>query len=439
MIERYSTAEMRAIWEPQHRFGIMLEIELLACEAMEKAGDVPRGTAAACRSAAAVFAQKGFPIARIDELEATLKHDVIAFLTAVNEVVGEPGRHLHKGMTSSDVLDTTYAVQMKESGALLVAELDNVLAILERRAREHKDTICIGRSHGIHAEPTTFGIKLAILWDELRRGKVRLERATREASVGKISGAVGTFAHLDPAIEASVMKRLGLTPAPASNQIVQRDRHAHFFHAMALLATSIEKTATEIRHLQRTEVREVEEAFTPGQKGSSAMPHKRNPILSENLSGLARLMRGYADAAMDDVVLWHERDISHSSVERVIGPDATVTLHFMLRRLSRLLDGLVVYPERMRENLEITGGIYTAQRVMLALIEGGMSREDAYALVQKHSMRSWEEKTPLVDLLAADATVTSRVSADALRGLTDPRWFVRRADQIFERVFRRRD
>jgi adenylosuccinate lyase len=437
MIERYSTPEMRAIWEPQHRFGIMLEIELLACEAMERAGDVPKGTAAACRKAASSLVPDKFPIARIDELEVTLKHDVIAFLTAVNEVVGEPGRHLHKGMTSSDVLDTTLAVQLEESGALLLSELDKVLTILERRAREHKDTICIGRSHGIHAEPTTFGIKLAILWDELRRGKVRLERATHEVSVGKISGAVGTFAHLDPAIEASVTRALGLTAAPASNQIVQRDRHAHFFHCLALLATSIEKIATELRHLQRTEVRETEEAFTAGQKGSSAMPHKRNPILSENLSGLARLVRGYADAAMDDVVLWHERDISHSSVERVIAPDATVTLHFMLRRLGKLLDGLVVYPERMRANLEITGGIFAAQRVMLALVDAGMAREDAYSLVQKHSMQSWERQAPLVDLLAQDPSVTSRVDENALRGLTDPKWFVRRVDVIFERVFGR--
>ena len=354
MIPRYSRPEAAAIWSEQRRCAWMLEVELLACEAMEAEGDVPTGTAAACRAAAAPLFADGFPLDRIAALEATLKHDVIAFLTAVNEVIGPPGRHLHKGMTSSDVLDTVLAVQLKESGLLLLAALDRVLDGLEAQARAHAHTPCIGRSHGIHAEPTTFGWKLATHWDALRRARVRLAAATEEVAVGKISGAVGTFAHFSPAVEAHVCARLGLRPAPVSSQIVARDVHAAFFGALALLATTIESLAVEVRHLQRTEVAEVMEAFTPGQKGSSAMPHKRNPILSENLTGLARLVRGYAQAALEDVVLWHERDISHSSVERVIGPDAVVTTHFMLHRLDGLLRGLVVFPAAMQANLDRT-------------------------------------------------------------------------------------
>jgi adenylosuccinate lyase len=407
----------------------MLEVELLACEAMEARGEVPAGTAAACRAGA------GFDIARIDELEKTLKHDVIAFLTNVAERVGEPARHLHKGMTSSDVLDTALAVQLRESGLLIRAALDRALDALERRAREHVDTLCIGRSHGIHAEPTTFGWKLAILWDELRRGRERLDHAIRDVSVGKISGAVGTFAHVDPSVEAYVCARLGLEPAPASNQIVQRDRHAFFFTVLALIATSIEKIAVEIRHLQRTEVLEAEEPFTPGQKGSSAMPHKRNPILSENLTGLARLVRGWAQAATEDVPLWHERDISHSSVERVIGPDATITVHFMLHRLSGLVEGLVVYPENMKRNLDRTGGLFYSQRVMLALVERGLSREDAYARVQRSAMRTWAEGIPLLDLLLADPEVGGVLGAEPLRAACDPGWYVRHARTVQERVF----
>ncbi len=429
MITRYSTPEMVALWTTEHRFSIMLEVELLACEAMEARGEVPPGTAATCRERAR------FEPARVDEIEKTVKHDVIAFLTNVNEHIGEPGRHLHKGMTSSDVLDTALAVQLKTAGELILAELDLVLAALRARAEEHVDTICIGRSHGVHAEPTTFGWKLAILWDELRRGRERLVHANRDIAVGKISGAVGTFAHVHPEVEAHVCARLGLAPAPASNQVVQRDRHAFYFAVLALLATSIEKIAVEIRHLQRTEVLEAEEPFTPGQKGSSAMPHKRNPILSENLTGLARLMRGYADAAMENVALWHERDISHSSVERVIGPDATVTMHFMLRRLKALVRGLVVYPEHMRRNLEKSGGIYFSQRVLLALVESGLSREEAYARVQRSAMLTWSEGGWLPDRLAADPEVGGVLGAATVSELCNLGWYVRHAREVQARVF----
>ena len=429
MITRYSTPEMVALWTTERRFSIMLEVELLACEAMESRGEVPPGTAATCRERAQ------FDPARVDEIEKTVKHDVIAFLTNVNEHIGEPGRHLHKGMTSSDVLDTALAVQLKTAGEMILAELDLVLAALRARAEEHVDTICIGRSHGVHAEPTTFGWKLAILWDELRRGRERLVHANRDIAVGKISGAVGTFAHVHPEVEAHVCARLGLAPAPASNQVVQRDRHAFYFAVLALLATSIEKIAVEIRHLQRTEVLEAEEPFTPGQKGSSAMPHKRNPILSENLTGLARLMRGYADAAMENVALWHERDISHSSVERVIGPDATVTVHFMLRRLKGLVQGLVVYPEHMRRNLEKSGGIYFSQRVLLALVEAGLSREEAYARVQRNAMLTWSEGGWLPDRLAADPEVGGVLGAATVGELCNLAWYVRHARDVQARVF----
>jgi adenylosuccinate lyase len=429
MIPRYSRPEMVAIWTPERRFQIMLEVELLACEAMESRGEVPEGTTAACR------AKASFDIPRIDELERTLKHDVIAFLTNVAEYVGEPARHLHKGMTSSDVLDTSLAVQLREAGLLIRAGLDAVLDALERRAREHVDTLCIGRSHGIHAEPTTFGWKLAILWDELRRGRDRLDHAIADISVGMISGAVGTWAHLDPSVEAFVCAKLGLTPAPASNQVIQRDRHAYYFSVLALIATSIEKIAVEIRHLQRTEVLEAEEPFTPGQKGSSAMPHKRNPILSENLTGLARLMRGWAQAAVEDVPLWHERDISHSSVERVIGPDATITLHFMLTRLRGLIDGLVVYPDHMKRNMDLTGGLFYSQRVMLALVEKGLSREEAYARVQRSAMRTWAEGIPLLDLLEQDPEVAGVIGVDVVRAACDPAWYVRNARLAQQRVF----
>ena len=435
VIDRYTKPEMAAIWSEQRKAAIMLEVELLACEAMEDLGTVPAGTASACRVAAEPMLPEQFPLDRINELDRTLKHDVIAFLTGVGEVIGEPARHLHKGMTSSDVLDTTLAVQLKQSGELILETLDGVLEVLERRSREHAHTLCMGRSHGIHAEPTTFGIKLAILWDEMRRGRVRIERAIEEVAVGQISGAVGTFAHLAPSVEAHVCTNLGLSPAPASNQVVQRDGHAHYFHCLALLATTVEKIAVEIRHLQRTEVLEAQEAFSKGQKGSSAMPHKKNPILSENLTGQARMARGYANMAMDNVVLWHERDISHSSVERVAGPDANICVHFMLVRLTGLIDGLIVYPETMLANMEKTGGLFYAQRVMLGLVESGLSREESYSLVQRNALRGWEEGRQLLELLKADDDVSARLSDEELDGLANPSWYVRRADTILERVF----
>ena len=429
MITRYSRPELVALWTVERRFQIMLEVELLACEAMETRGEVPVGTTAACRASAK------FDVERVDALERVLKHDVIAFLTNVGEHIGEPARHLHKGMTSSDVLDTALAVQLREAGMMLRDELTRVLTVLERRAREHVDTICIGRSHGIHAEPVTFGWKLCLLWDELRRGRERLDHAITDISVGKISGAVGTFAHVHPDVEVFVCARLNLQPAPASNQVVQRDRHAFFFNVLALIATTIEKIAVEIRHLQRTEVLEAEEPFTPGQKGSSAMPHKRNPILSENLTGLARVLRGYAFTAMENVPLWHERDISHSSAERIIAPDATITLHFMLGRLAGLLDGLVVYPDHMQRNLEASGGLFYSQRVMLALVETGLSREAAYGLVQRSAMRTWGEGIPLPTLLIADPEVGGVLGAEQVAALCDPSWYVRHARDVQARVF----
>jgi adenylosuccinate lyase len=429
VIPRYSRPEMAAIWSEQHRFEIMLEVELLACEAMAELGEVPREAAVACRERAT------FDIDRIAELEKTLKHDVIAFLTAVNESIGEPGRFLHKGMTSSDVLDTTTAVQFKEAGELIGVELARVLEIVKRRAWQDKDTQCIGRSHGIHAEPTTFGLKLAGWYDELRRAQRRIEAAVAEMSVGMISGAVGTFAFVDPRVEEMVCERLGLEPSAVSSQVIPRDRHASFFAALALLASSIERFATEVRHLQRTEVLEVEERFTKGQKGSSAMPHKRNPILSENLCGLARLVRSYAFPAMENVALWHERDISHSSVERVIGPDASIATHFMLVRFASVIDGLVVYPETMLRNLHMLGGIHFSQRLMLALIDTGLSREDAYGKVQKHAMAVWQREGTLKDLIEADTELSSRLGAERIESVFEDDAFIRHRDLIFDRVF----
>ncbi|HLD45414.1 MAG TPA: adenylosuccinate lyase, partial [bacterium] len=345
MIERYSRPEMVQIWEPENKFKIWLEIELLALEAWAKEGAVPQKAVAICRKKA------NFDVARIDELEKTIKHDMIAFLTNVNENIGPEARYLHKGMTSSDVLDTSFAYQLKQAGDILKKDLDQLLKVLKRRAHEHKNTVRMGRSHGVHAEPTTFGLTLAMYYDEFKRARKRLDDATEQVSVGKISGAVGTFAHISPRVEEYVCRKLGLKPAPVSTQIVQRDSHAHFFTVLAVIAASIEKLATEIRHLQRTEVYEAEEYFSPGQKGSSAMPHKRNPVLTENLCGLARVLRGYAVTAMENVALWHERDISHSSAERIIAPDATVTLDFMLSRLTQVMDKLLVYPDNMMANL----------------------------------------------------------------------------------------
>ena len=429
MIPRYSRPEMADIWSDQHRFEIMLEIELLACEAMAELGEVPVESARVCREKAV------FDIERVNELEKTLKHDVIAFLTAVVENIGEHGRFLHKGLTSSDVLDTATAVQFKEAGELILQQLKTVREAVKIRALEHKDTQCIGRSHGIHAEPTTFGLKLAGWYDELGRAAARIEAAVSEMSIGMISGAVGTFAFVNPRVEEIVCARMGLTPSAVSSQVIPRDRHAAFFSSLALLASSIERFAVEVRHLQRTEVLEVEERFTKGQKGSSAMPHKRNPILSENLTGLARLVRSYAFPAMENVALWHERDISHSSVERVIGPDAAIATHFMLCRFTNVVEGLVVYPENMQRNMNLLGGIHYSQRLMLALIDSGLSREDAYAKVQQHAMAVWQGQGPMKDLITADTELSSRLDRGQIDAIFEADAFVRHRDLIFERVF----
>ncbi|HLF59457.1 MAG TPA: adenylosuccinate lyase [Alphaproteobacteria bacterium] len=429
MIPRYSRPEMAAIWEPQAKFQIWLDIELHACDAQAELGLIPKEAAKAIRK------RGRFEIERIDEIERETRHDVIAFLTNVAEHVGPEARFLHQGMTSSDVLDTCLAVQLARASDILLADLDAVLAALKRRAFEHKNTVCIGRSHGIHAEPTTFGLRLASFYAEYARARTRLEQARAEIATCAISGAVGTFANIDPRVEAYVARKMGLSPEPISTQVIPRDRHAMFFSVLAVIASSIERFAVEIRHLQRTELREAEEYFAPGQKGSSAMPHKRNPILSENLVGLARLVRGYAVPALENVALWHERDISHSAVERVIAPDATIALDFALARLADLVEQLVVYPERMRTNLESSGGLAFSQQVLLALINKGLSREDAYRIVQRNAMAAWEGKGGFRDLLAADKDVSQHLSAKEYDALFDLGYHLMHVDTIFKRVF----
>ncbi|HZY04183.1 MAG TPA: adenylosuccinate lyase [Anaeromyxobacteraceae bacterium] len=439
MIPRYTRPEMARIWSPERRYRIWLDVELYAAEAMARQGEVPAPDLEALEKAFAGYEFSAVDVARIEEIEKIVKHDVIAFLTFLeekDEKGGRAARHLHKGMTSSDVLDTTLAVQVKESTALLLAGIDRVQAAVRRRAQEHRRTPMMGRSHGIHAEPITFGLKLAAWYDAWTRRRASLAQAARVASVGKISGAVGTFANVDPRVEAFVMERLGLPGAePASSQIVCRDRHAEWFCALALCGATLEQQATEVRHLQRTEVREAEEPFTAGQKGSSAMPHKRNPILSENLTGLARLLRGWALPALEDVALWHERDISHSSVERVIAPDATVTLDFALHRFAGMIENLRVYPERMKENLEATGGLYEAQRVLLALVERGVARQQAYVQVQRNAMKVWEEKVDFRTALKRDPDVKKALSDADLDACFDVGYHLKHVDTIFERVF----
>jgi adenylosuccinate lyase len=428
MIPRYSRPQMAAIWEPENRFRIWLDIEAYACEAQAKLGVIPESAARAVREKGA------FEVARIDAIERETRHDVIAFLTNVAEHVGPEARFMHQGMTSSDVLDTCLAVQLKQAADILLDDLDRLLDALKRRAVEHKYTPTVGRSHGIHAEPTTFGLKLAGHWAEFARGRERLLAARREIATCAISGAVGTFANIDPFVEEYVAEKLGLMPEPVSTQVIPRDRHAVFFMALALIAAGIERLATEIRHLQRTEVREAEEYFSPGQKGSSAMPHKRNPVLSENLTGLARLVRSHVTPALENVALWHERDISHSAVERIIAPDATVALDFALARLTGLIDRLVVYPERMRENLESLGGLVDSQRVLLALTQAGMSREDAYRVVQDHAMAAWHSGGLFADRLKADPEVTRFLLARTIDGLFDTEYHLKHIETIFRRV-----
>jgi adenylosuccinate lyase len=429
MIPRYSRPEMTRIWEPENRFRIWFEIEAHACDAQAELGVMPK-------SAAKAIWQKGaFEVERIDQIEREVHHDVIAFLTNLAEHVGEPARFVHQGMTSSDVLDTCLAVQLTQASDLLLAGLDRVLAALKKRAEEHKHTLCIGRSHGIHAEPTTFGLKLAGHYAAFRRGRKRLEAARAEIATCAISGSVGTFANIDPFVESYVAKKLGLAVEPISSQIIPRDRHAAFFAALGVVAASIENLATEIRHLQRTEVREAEEYFAPGQKGSSSMPHKRNPVLTENLTGLARLVRAAVAPALENVTLWHERDISHSSVERVLAPDATIALDFALNRLAGVIEKLLIYPEAMRHNLDRLGGLVHSQRVLLALTLAGMSREDAYAAVQASAMKVWAGEGDLLNLLRNDAKVTAHLNEERLSACFDDAYHTKHVDTIFARVF----
>ena len=437
MVPRYSRPEMSAIWSAENRYRIWWQIEVVAAEAMGKIGMIPADDAATIRKAYDSNALGEIDVPAIDAIEAVTKHDVIAFLTWAGEKLGPERRWLHQGMTSSDVLDTTLAVQLKQSADLLIGDIDALLAVLKRRALEHKLTPTIGRSHGIHAEPTTFGLKLAQAYAEFDRSRARLIAARDDIATCAISGAIGTFANVPPEVEAHVAAELGLTIEPVSTQVIPRDRHAFFFATLGVVASSIERLATEVRHLQRTEVLEAEEYFSPGQKGSSAMPHKRNPVLSENLTGLARMVRGYVTPALENVALWHERDISHSSVERFIGPDATITLDFALGRLTGLMDKLVVYPERMLKNLDRMGGLVHSQRVMLALTQAGLSREDSYALVQRNAMKVWESdgQLSLLALLKADADVSQRLSGDELDALFDLDHHLKHVDTIFSRVF----
>jgi len=429
MIPRYSRPEMARIWEPENRFRIWFEIEAHACDAQAELGVIP------AEAAKAVWDKGAFEVARIDEIEKETRHDVIAFLTNLAEHVGPPARFVHQGMTSSDVLDTCLAVQLAQASDLLLADLDALLAALKRRALEHKDTLCVGRSHGIHAEPTTFGLKLAGHYAAFARARERLVRARAEVATCAISGAVGTFANVDPHVEEYVAGKLGLAVEPVSTQVIPRDRHAAFFATLGVIAASVENLATEIRHLQRSEVREAEEYFAPGQKGSSAMPHKRNPILSENLVGLARVVRAAVVPALENVTLWHERDISHSSVERVFAPDATIALDFALARLTGVVAKLLVYPEAMRANLERLGGLIHSQRVLLALTQAGMSREDAYAAVQRNAMKVWGEGADFLSLLQADPEVTAALPAAEIAACFDESYHTKHVDRIFVRVF----
>ena len=431
MIPRYSRPEMTTIWEPETRFQIWFEIEAHAMDALVELGVVP------AEAAKAVWERGGFDVARIDEIEREVKHDVIAFLTSLAEHVGEEARFVHQGMTSSDVLDTCFNVQLVRAADLLIADLDALLAAIKRRALEHKMTPTMGRSHGIHAEPTTFGLKLAQAYAEFERCRVRMVAAREEVATCAISGAVGTFANIDPRVEEHVAKAMGLTAEPVSTQVIPRDRHAMYFATLGVIASSVERLAVEIRHLQRTEVLEAEEYFSPGQKGSSAMPHKRNPVLTENLTGLARLVRGYSIPAMENVALWHERDISHSSVERMIGPDATVTLDFALVRLTGVVDKLLIYPERMQKNLDKMGGLVHSQRVLLALTQAGLTRDDSYRLVQRNAMKVWESdgQLSLLELLKADAEVSAALSAEELEDKFNLDYHFKAVDRIFERVF----
>lgn len=429
MIKRYTRQSMGRIWTEENKFQTWLEVEILACEAMAKMGEIPKKAAQNIRNKAR------FSIERIDAIEAETKHDVIAFLTNVAESVGQDSRYVHFGLTSSDILDTAMAVRLRQASKIILKDCDLLLASLKKKALTHKNTVMVGRSHGIHAEPITFGLKLALWYDEMRRNRRRMEQALETISVGKISGAVGTFASVSPRVEAHVCRKLGLKPAPVSTQIIQRDRYAEYFCTLAIIASTIEKMAVEIRHLQRTEVSEAEEYFSKGQKGSSAMPHKRNPISSENLSGLARLVRSNASAALNNVALWHERDISHSSVERVIIPDTTILLDYMLHRVTEIIRHLVLYPERMQDNLKLTRGLIFSQQILLALAKGGVSREQAYKMVQKQALRAWKENKNFKDLVKNDPEIAKHLGNKQVEKIFDVDFQLRHVDTIFARVF----
>lgn len=429
MIPRYSREEMASLWSDKSRYSLWLEVELAVCEAWAEEGQIPKEDLEKIKENAS------FDMNRIDEIEKETKHDVIAFLTAVAEKVGPSSRYIHMGMTSSDMLDTAFALQLKRSSEIIIKALEMLLATLKKKAHDYKDVPMMGRSHGIHAEPVTFGLKMALFYDEFKRNLERMKAAKEMISVGKISGAVGTFANITPKIEAKACEKLGLKAAKISTQVVQRDHHAQFFTTLAIIASSIEQLAVEIRHLQRTEVLEAEEPFTKGQKGSSAMPHKRNPVLSENLTGLARVVRSNSLAALENVALWHERDISHSSVERVIGPDSTILVDFMLARLNGLIEGLVVYPENMMKNIERTGGLIFSQQVLLGLIEKGMTREDGYKVVQRNAMETWKTGKSFNVLLKADPDVSKLMSDEEIDKLFDLKYHLKYVDEIFNRVF----
>lgn len=429
MLQRYTRKEMGQIWEPENRFKKWLDVEIAVCEAWAEMGEIP------AEAVETIKKKAGFDIARIEEIEKTVKHDVIAFLTSVGEHVGSESKYIHKGLTSYDIVDTALSLLMKESSDILIDDLQRLLEVLKTKAFEYKDVPCMGRTHGIHAEPMVFGLKFALWYEDAKRSLQRIHRAKEIISIGKISGAVGTFSNIPPELEERVCEKLGLRADPVSTQIIQRDRHAEYLFVLALIAANVEKIAVEIRHLQRTEVLEVEEPFTVGQKGSSAMPHKRNPVGAENLSGLARVVRSNALAAVENIPLWHERDISHSSVERIIIPDSIILVDYMLNRLIDILKNLLVYPERMRANIDRSYGLYNSQKVMLALVDKGLSRETAYEIVQKNAMRSWKQGVSFMNLLIKDKKVREYLTEDEIREIFDLRYYLRHVDFIYRRVF----
>ena len=432
MIERYSRKEVKRIWEDFNKYSTWLEIELAAAEAMERLKVIPKGVVKKVKSKAKIN------VIRIQQIEEKVKHDVIAFLTSITEIAGKEAKYLHKGMTSSDVLDTCFNLQLRQSGKILLKDLDQLLISIKHQALKHKYTMCIGRSHGIHAEPITFGLKMLTFYQEFLRNRKRLENSIQEISTCAISGAVGTFANINPRVEQYVAKKLKLKVEPISTQIIPRDRHAQFFATLGIIASSIERISIEIRHLQRTEVLEVEEFFGKKQKGSSAMPHKKNPILSENLTGLARLIRSYVTPAMENIALWHERDISHSAVERNIGPDATIALDFALARLSNVIKNLNVYPKKMEKNLNITNGIFFSQRIMIELTAAGFSREEAYKIVQKNAMKAWSENSSFFNLIISDKKITNKISVNKLKKLFDFSYHIKKINIIFRRSLKKK-